>query len=1038
MEARGRIDPRLRPPRSVPSRIPQRAAVLLLALACGRRHGPELERAERLLADARGQSQAGFFERAVPVAEQAVKILETERGPHAPETLSALVQLGRAYLDAGELVKAREVLERSLLERERLSRRATREAAESACAVGTVLVAKGDWASARGYLDRGMSAYEQTLGPDAPETAVCRVELSQVLAQQGDAQGARSGLDRAVLALERAGAAQKNALYGPALGRAIERLAALDQKQGDLARARERRERAVEIVIGAVGPEHPRVAELSLGVAAMYADAGELVQAREAFERAVAVRESRLGPDALPTAEARGALGEFLAAQGDRPRARAVLDQAVATTEKRLGAQHPKTLSARAALARVTGDGGDLQTGTRLLEQVIADEVKVLGDSDPTLAGRYLLLAEWKQRTGKPEDALALVRKALAIDRRLEPRGPLAARDLERLGALYFERGQLRDARRELEQALAIKERLYGSDHLLTASALAALGGAEAGLGEGDKATDHLLRAQAIERWIVTLLRSVPVAGRRTAVFRELRSAALSQAAVYASDSLAPWVALYTSARWKGLELALSGGDRTAAAAGPSAAMRQAFADLAKLRAEAAELVTSPAPLDPTRQTLLRRLRSEEQRIAGKLGQERLRAIGDPVDDPTAQAICEALPADAVLIDYVVTAGKLFATVTRQRECRVAFVDLGALDPVKETVKALRKRVDDDAADLAKGASPVGREALTYFHSRRLRALVLQPLVKAVGEVRTLYVSPAGPLVAVPFGLLSGSHRRYLIEELPIVHLQAPRDLVRPEGQPGRDVLLLGDVEPAGKTGGEGGPTWPATSACAKLGGTVWPAMPEAKKELEALASLHGKAARIARGADATEAELRRLAPGRRLVHLALQGYFVSEKCLPPTSERGSLSSDDEGEVLKVNPLLFSGLALSGAGGPSGGGDDGYATALELSALDLRGTALVVVSGTDTGAEGETERGVGIAALERAFLDAGALRVTHTLWANGAPESTRIAIHLHEALAQGARPAEALRRAQLAVMTEAKKRGRIHPLFWGGWLQVGD
>ncbi len=1014
------------------------AALFALALGCGRRHGPELERAERLLADARGQTQSGYFEKAVPLAQQALKILEVERGGKDPETLAALVQLGRAYLDAGELQKAREVLERSLLERERVSRRATREAAESACAVGTVLVAKGDATAARGYLDRGMSAYEQTLGPDAPETSVCRVELAQVLAMQGDAHGARSGLDRAVIALERAGAAQKNALYGPALGRAIERLAALDQKQGDLARARERRERAVEIVVGAVGPEHPRVAELSLGVAAMYAEAGEIAQAKEAFERAVNVRESRLGPDALPTAEARGAFGEFLAAQGDRPRARAALDQAVAAIEKKLGPQHPKALAARAALARVTGEGGDLQTGTRLLEQVIADEVKVLGESDPTLAARYLLLAEWKKRTGKADDALALVRKALAIDRRLEPRGPLTARDLERLGALYAERGQLRDARRELEQALAIKERLYGADHLQTASALATLGRVEAGLGEGDKATDHLLRAQAIERWIVTLLRSVPVAGRRIAVFRELKSATLTQAAVYASEAMPPWVALYTSARWKGVELALSGGDRTGAAAGPSAAMRQAFADLGKLRAEAAELVTGLAPLDPTKQTLLRKLKSEEQRIAAKLGGDRLRAVGDPVDEPTAQAICEALSPDAVLVDYAVTDGKLFATVTRQKGCRVAFIDLGPVEPVREAVRALRKRIDDDAAEFAKGASPVGREALTYFHSRRLRALVLQPLVKAIGEVRILYVSPAGPLAAVPFGLLSGSHKRYLLEELPVVHLQAPRDLVRPEGQPGRDVLVFGDVEPAGKTGGEGGTTWPATSACAKLGGATWPAMPEAKKEVEALATLHGKAARVVRGGDATEVELRKLAPGRRLIHLALQGYFVSEKCLPPTAERGSLSTDDEGEVLRVNPLLFAGLALSGAGGPSGGGDDGYATALELSALDLRGAALVVLSGTDTGAEGETERGLGIAALERAFLDAGALRVTHTLWAAAVPENTRVATLLHEALATGARPAEALRRAQLTVMAEAKKKGRLHPLFWGGWLQVGD
>jgi CHAT domain-containing protein len=113
-------------------------------------------------------------------------------------------------------------------------------------------------------------------------------------------------------------------------------------------------------------------------------------------------------------------------------------------------------------------------------------------------------------------------------------------------------------------------------------------------------------------------------------------------------------------------------------------------------------------------------------------------------------------------------------------------------------------------------------------------------------------------------------------------------------------------------------------------------------------------------GPGATEAAVRKAAGSARVLHLATHGFFA-----PP--EVPAARGGPDGTVTGFHPGLLSGLVLAGANRPTDpltGADDGVLTALEVSALDLRGVELAVLSACETGL-GPSAGGEGVLGLQR-------------------------------------------------------------------------
>ena len=189
-------------------------------------------------------------------------------------------------------------------------------------------------------------------------------------------------------------------------------------------------------------------------------------------------------------------------------------------------------------------------------------------------------------------------------------------------------------------------------------------------------------------------------------------------------------------------------------------------------------------------------------------------------------------------------------------------------------------------------------------------------------------------------------------------------------------------------------------------------------------------------GARATKAALKQLdAP--RILHIATHGFFLQE------AERQAARSPDAaanrtraagGTVALQNPLLRSGLALSGANLDKGATDGGILTALEASNLNLWGTKLVTLSACDTGV-GEVRSGEGVYGLRRAFFLAGAETLVMSLWPVSDYITREMMTGYYTGLKKGLGRGDALRQSQLAMLT---RTNRQHPFYWASFIQAGE
>jgi CHAT domain-containing protein len=638
----------------------------------------------------------------------------------------------------------------------------------------------------------------------------------------------------------------------------------------------------------------------------------------------------------------------------------------------------------------------------------------------------------------------------------LGPNHPDVARALRELAYLIQITGD-RDAARSLnERAIRIFEKTFGPDNPEMVTSLGGLAFIEWESGRPNLALPMLIRA---------------ITGARMHIYRGLVGLSVRQKLGFI-ERMAPWIAQLFNMPpgyvreeiaygvlldWKNLLFRTLVEERTPVEEKPGPVVAALLQDYTRTRKQlAAAYLTTPALSSLQEywsrvQSLTRRV----EELEGELSQasatfSRARAVEK--DAPLAD-VCAAVPRDAALIEllWYSRSDPLVASSTptpgyvvfvlRGGECaNLIRVELGPAVPIDNDVRRFREVLSREATDLA------DREQRARYRTAlaaRLKAKLFPPKVQAAikGKSRLL-ISPDGAMALLPFGLLPGEDgHEFLLETRTISYVPSGRDLLRTAVPSSTPSGLLAVGAPAF----DRVPVQVAQAGTLRAGcGTPedpFAPIPGTGAEVRAITRTYQQTRptgplTVLEGAQATKAAFLEQAPKAGVLHLATHAYFAGEDCTPAglVSEQRGLGGEPSA-FLGHNPLLLAGIALTGANDREKG--NGILTALEVTALDLRGTDLVVLSACDTGL-GTRARGQELLGLRWAFAYAGARNLVISLWSVPDAETATLMTHFYTALwERGLSVPAALRSAQLEMLRAARTKGDSAPHTWGAFVASG-
>jgi CHAT domain-containing protein len=914
---------------------------------------------------------------------------------------------------------------------------------------GQKLLADGDYAAAEGLARQATDAAKRLAADDVASVYAHQL-LGNVLQARADYPGARASFEQAL---------------------------------GWLEQSRD------------YGPDHPAVAAPLVNLANVLVLEGNFPRAEQFARRAVAVNEQHpdVGPKHPQTALSTHALAGVLDAKGDFARSIELLDRTFTIKKEAYGADSPEATRSLENLAGAYYEQGDYAKAAPLHDRILPNVEKHQGPDHPETAIAVNNAARLYRAMGQYKRSEPLQRRAFeTLVRALPPDHPRVARSESNLGELLLTIGRPQEARKLFEQSAVNREKSLGASHPLTAISWQNLAFAAAGSGDWAAALDAADRGRrVVRRYVARVLPSLN--DREQLQFLKVRDednlhGVLTLGLVrkddpHAAERSASWLA---NAKAVGQEAAAEREQVATARRAKDPAAQRAGAELQAIRKEIAGL-RQAAEQGATDQSAARLETLEQKERAAIL------ALGLSFDwlereDPWVAigAIRAALPATSVFVDIARFRPRDFAFAAREGERfepygapryaawivppagrgGIRVVDLGEAAGIDALVAEYRDRVEaaEGPEDTIRKLGEAAAQAELAVVAAPLAKRTIEPLLAAAKEAlgrdpEELVISPDGPLWLVPFAALVLADGRFAVEAVAIRHVTSGRDLLAKRAAPAADATSgLGRPLIMAAPNFDSPSTGKAAAAPAADRSLARPARPsrrlppvkplpgtleEARSVADAVRQIATTPPEIVVADEATET---RFKAARRpaLAVLATHGFFLDKQEFDADAlaiqqaGAGRGLVDTQGDEVE-NPLTRCGLMFAGCNrAPAAGdGEDGVLTGLEILGCDLRGTRLVVLSACQTGL-GKVESGEGVAGLRQAFQLAGAETVVSTLWSVPDKETAQLSNAMFTALAEGETAAQAVRRAQLAVIrSRTELLEASHPYYWAAFTTTG-
>ncbi len=1018
------------------------------------------------------------FAKALNLLKRALAIRERKAPTDNRLFSRTLHQLAEVYLLTADYPAAASSLQRAVEFDKKGSGPDSPDLAQSLAVLGALQHQLGDEVKAAEYFRRELKILEGKQARDHPEVLKTVRRLGSTCIRLGEFGEAESHLHRCLKA--------EQAIDTAGLGTAevLSDLGLLYRTIGGYEKAESVGKKALEIRERLLDPTHADVALSLNNLAVLYQSTGRYAQAESHFLRSLKIAEAKKDSNLL--AGILNSLGTLYVQVRRDDEGERLLLRALKLKEDLYGRDHP---SVAITLDNLVGvDFHRKQWEPALAKLVRALEIRKakLPADHPSLAVTLHNLGELALEAKTMDLAADFFEQSLNISRpRLGDDHPTVAATLNYLGHVEMARKRYVEAERQLVRSLEIREAKLPKNHPELMISLGYLTDLYAMTGRWDKAYAAADRSQRILRAHSSrVLPYLPEPDQLSFAggFQEATEGRLSIGLtrwgdLQAAELSATWVVNGKGVIQQSLaERALLARE---ASGGPLA---DVVRELIEIRGVLAALSLQPPAANATaRQQQLDDLIKRERDMVSRLGNNRVEER--ETDQPWVElaSIRGTIPQNTVLVELARIRPANFTTARLEAARYVAWVipasgngdvrliDLGDAVPIEAAVNSVRQSFHEaPGAITALGRAAANKPLRESLET--LAKLILRPLEPHIGNTPNWLISPDADLWLVPWSALPLASGSYSVEKHRISHLVSGRDLFVTGNARNLGLVVMADpdfnlgrVDASKELQQALGKNPTETRLSLRSGDAVrgsWPQLPGTGREAKAIAPL------LARYGNATpdiyterralEGVFKNLQRPRVLV-ISTHGYFLEDQDYASASEmlgsRGVYiapnrqpkvpgSPPPKGSLKPVeNPLLRCGLVFAGANcrdEPESTVDDGLLTGLEIVGTDLRGTDLVVLSACETGL-GQVRNGEGVAGLRQAFQLAGARTVLATLWKIPDSETADLMTAYFENLSSGWSKADALRRAQLALIkSQREQHGDAHPLFWAGFTLTGD
>jgi len=374
------------------------------------------------------------------------------------------------------------------------------------------------------------------------------------------------------------------------------------------------------------------------------------------------------------------------------------------------------------------------------------------------------------------------------------------------------------------------------------------------------------------------------------------------------------------------------------------------------------------------------------------------------LNQTNTQQIAKQLKPHQLYIDFA-RGGENYYLFTLDNKNRVTFqqIDTNRSLAIDIAVKAYRENCKTMANNLSKLTKNQEQKSIkeAQFILKMLHKNIIQKyLSKLIQNKTELIISPDGYLNYFPFEALYHKEH-YLVEEYTIHYISSGKEFVRQTKlnvkKPQKEMIVFANANFNAVVKGLFGDEKEQRIEryFDNLG----------DKEIEVIKKIYPHAT-LFQDENATIANLMKI-PSSKILHLSTHGLFLENR-------------------LRKNPLLNAVLIFAGANNNK---KASTLTALELSALDLKDTELVVLSACQSGL-GEIQNAEGVLGLPKALLQAGAKNVLMSLWRVSNEQTAKLMNYFYANLSKKQPYSTALQNAKLNMI-------QMHPYFWSAFILSG-